>query len=201
MVSARSFCLALTSAALLALGACGGAESGLDPTLGESLPEVEQDGSMVKEFIAICGDIVIDEMAPASALEGFDWEQPVGATMAQMAAIGGFAAEKSEAALSLQVMPVDFPHLQGVNCTISTMDPMTVDMASLDPFESLEGFDGGVRMVGAGRDRTELGRYSGVARDGAVVTINAMRFEDGRFMTLSMSKSKPVDPAGSEDRP
>ncbi|MEQ9317091.1 MAG: hypothetical protein RLN72_14650 [Henriciella sp.] len=197
MVTARSYLLALASAAVFTLSACGGS-SGLTPTLGASAPEVEQDGSLVNEFIAICGDIVINGTAPASAIEGFDWERPVATDMEQMAAMGGYAADKSDGAANLQVIPLDFPHLKGINCMVSALDPMTVDMAALDPLETLDGFLGEVEWVGSGSDRTELGRFSAIAEDGAVVTINVIRFEDGRFMTLSMTRSKPVAASGSE---
>lgn len=196
MVTGRTSLLTLASAAAFALSACGGSP-GPAPTLGASAPEVEQDGSLVAEFIAICGDIVIDSAAPASAVQAFEWERPVATDMEQMAAMGGYAAEKPDGAVTLQVIPLDFPHLQGMSCTISALDPMTVDAAALDPLETLEGFLGGVEWVGSGTDRTELGRFSAVAEDGAVVTINVMRFEDGRFMTLSMTRSKPVAPSGS----
>ncbi|GGB72548.1 hypothetical protein [Henriciella pelagia] len=193
MLATRSPVPALAAGALL-LAACDD-EADLTPTLEAGATDIEQDGSLVSEFVSLCGDIVINGAAPASAAGKFDWDKPVTSDMAQMAAMGGYAADKPEGSVTLQVVPLDFPHLQGITCTVSALDPMTVDTSPLDPLKAIDGFSGEVKWIGSSGDRTELGRFSGVASDGAVVTIHAMRFEDGRYMTLSMSKSRPVDPA------
>jgi len=186
---------ALPALAALAVAGCGTGGSGPAPTLGETPPLLQQDGTLVPEFAAICARIVIGGEDPSSVVSEYGWTVPDGDGAVQLAAMKGFVAEKSQGALSIEIMPLGFPHLEGETCMVTVLDEQMAGMVDASALDDLDGFIGSTETFSADSASLDLGRYSAVARDGAVVTINTTKAQDGRYAHLSMTKTKPVQPA------
>ncbi|WP_084399486.1 hypothetical protein [Henriciella aquimarina] len=188
--------LAMPAIMLAGLPACGAKAGGLEPTISGEVTAPDGAGSVLTEFVKVCAPVVVDDAQPGEVLAANGWEMPSTSEVENMARAGTMAAEKADLFLSAQVTPIDFPHLQGVTCMVNVLDKATVSDVDLSGLEGVNGFIGDTESYGdAG---PELGRWSGVAADGQVITIYAMKVSDGRYLTLSMNKSKPVQPAPND---
>ena len=110
-----------------------------------------------------------------------------------MAAFGGYMSE-SETGEQLQIYTVEFPHVEGVSCQLtSTSVDQQPDFSSL---ANIPGMLGEFTSYGDGIDESQLGRFSGIAPDGYPLTIQLISNADF-FFTLIMTTTRPVRPSES----
>ncbi|MAN74253.1 MAG: hypothetical protein CME85_10890 [Henriciella sp.] len=193
----RSSLICLTAVLLAACESAGG-DGKLTPTLEGGISAPEGASPVLVDFVNVCSSLVLEARDPGVVFTALGWEIPDGTSPEEMAAFGGAVAEKEMTAdmpLMLQLMPMDFPHVDGMTCSVTgygANDIARVDIAGLD---GIEGMMGKVDTYEKDGDSVGLGRWSGVTQDGSVVTIYAMRANRGEVLNLSLNKTKPVEPA------
>lgn len=193
----RSSLICLTAVLLTACGNAGG-NGKLTPTLDGAILAPDGAAPVLTDFVNVCSALVLDGKEPASVFPVLGWEIPDEASTAEMAAFGGVMADKDQAGqmpLSLQLIPMGFPHLEGATCTVSAFGGSDLGSVNIADLDGIEGMAGKVDTFEEDGESVGLGRWSGVAKDGAVVMIYAMKTNRGEFLNLSLTKSKPVEPA------
>jgi len=191
----RSSGLFAASLSALFLSACSGAGDRQSPTL--ELPFVAPEGAptIVTDFIDVCSLSMSDQPAAIKLLSDRGWSSADLDSMAEVAAFGGYMAE-NEAGQTLQIIPVDFPHLQGRTCMLvglAEIDEALPDFSSLD---QIDGLMGGLQSAGLPNRRGSVGRYSGIAPSGHPITIQVITNDD-TFFNANITLMRPVRPTAT----
>ena len=176
--------------AVFALGACGASDR-QTPTL--ELPLVAPDGAqgIVADFIEVCSVAMSDQQGAIALLSERDYVVPDASDLVQMAAMGGHMSEDADGN-TIQIIPIDFPHVNGVTCNVYGI-PLE-EMPDVSAVERIAGLQGTMSAMGFGEDRSKLGRFSGIGPDGYPIAVQVMTSDDS-FFNLSMTTTRPVDPA------
>lgn len=191
----RSVRTALTWSAVfaaLALTACGSSDR-QTPTLDLPLTAPTGADQILTDFIEVCSLSMIDQPAAIRALSQRGWQAPSAGDIQQMAAFGGYASE-FENGEQLQIFPIDFPHVEGKTCLISSTNfEAAPDFA---PLTRISGLLGEITAYGDGSETGRMGRFSGIGPDGYPLTIQVLNNDD-LFFNLSMTVTRPVKPSKS----
>ena len=177
--------------AALAVSACGASDRQA-PTIDLPLTAPEGTNRIVKDFLEICSLSVNDIDTAIEALDRSFWlvDQSANQTVEMM---GGHQSESIRSA-SFQIIPIDFPHADGVTCQVLNPDAETMpDFAELS---NLEGFQGAIEEFGIGPSASRIGRFSAIAPDGYPVTVQLF-VRGERFYNLSMTTMRPRQPSES----
>jgi hypothetical protein len=183
--------LGAVSAALV-LSACGSSDR-QTPSLDLPFTAPAGASKVLTDFIEVCSLSMIDRSAAISALDARGWQAPSAGDIQQMAAFGGYASE-SENGEQLQIISIDFPHVDGVTCLISST--YLDETPDFSPVGEIPGMLGEITSYGDGSDEGQLGRFSGIGPDGYPLTIQVLSNND-LFYNLSMTTTRPVKPSDS----
>ena len=174
------------------LAACGSSDR-QTPSLDLPLSAPAGTATIVADFIEVCSLSLVDQAAAIAALNERGWQAPSADNMLQMAAFGGYASER-ENGEQMQISSIDFPHVEGVTCQLtSTFVDETPDVS---PVARIPGLIGDFKTYGDGSDTGRIGRFSGIGPDGRPVILQTLSTGD-IFFNLSMTTTRPVKPSES----
>ena len=178
-------------ACALALGAC--APGAAKPTTDLPIAAPEGASELVIEFIEICSAALSDSAGIGGLLAERGWQAMPGPDDYDALA-GVLGAEHAALGVSLQVIPLDYPHVKGTGCSIHGYQSDNLSLTSLSGLDQVPGFLGGFKSFGSDSEATHLGRWSAIAPDGEPITITAMLMPDTEFLNLSMNHARRVQP-------
>ena len=178
--------------AALALTACGSSDR-QSPSLDLPLSAPQGVSGVMADFIEVCSLSMTDRTAAISALSERGWQAPSSGDVQQMAAFGGYMSE-SETGEQLQIYTVDFPHVEGVSCQLTST--YFEEMPNFSALAEIPGLLGDFKSFSNSGDESQLGRFSGIAPNGYPLTVQLITNSDF-FYTLIMTTTRPVRPSES----
>ncbi len=181
--------LGAVSAALM-LAACGSPDR-QTPSLDLPLTAPASASGIVADFIEVCSLSMIDQPAAIAALSERGWQPPGADSMQQIAAFGGFASE-GENGEQMQIFSIDYPHVEGVSCQLTSTFIETIP--DFSPMADIPGLIGGFKTYGEGLEQGQLGQFSGIGPNGYPVTVQVLSTGD-IFFNLFMTTTRPVKPS------
>jgi len=179
-------------AAALALAACGSSDR-QTPSLDLPLTAPTGADQILTDFIEVCSLSMVDQPGAIGALNERGWQAPSAGDLQQMAAFGGYASE-FENGEQLQIFPIEFPHVEGKTCLVSSTYFESVP--DFSPLTRIPGLLGDITSYGDDGDSGQIGRFSGIGPDGYPLTIQVLNNDD-LFYNLSMTVTRPAKPSKS----
>lgn len=181
----------LASLAGLALGAC--APGAAKPTTDLPFAAPEGASDLVRDFVEICSSALADPARVGGVLAERGWEVSSLSDDANMM-MGIIGADHPTLNLMLQVIPFDYPHVQGTGCSISGYDFDDIESIDLSGLDNIPGFLGDMRQFGRASSAMKLGRWSAIAPDGEPITMTANLMLESNFLNLNMNHARRVTP-------
>ena len=160
-----------------------------------SLPIAAPAGAsnIVAEFVEVCSAAIKDGIQIGGLLAERGWQVSGGPDDVD-GLVGILGAEHPELDLTLQLIPLDYPHLKGTGCSMSGYNVLNITAADLTGLNDLPGFPGSMRDYGRSPDAMTMGRWSAIAPDGEPITVNATFMADAKFLNLNMNHTRRVQP-------
>jgi hypothetical protein len=183
-------------AAILALGlaGCGAAE----PRIALPLVAAEGADPLVKDFIEICSQAIVDRAAASAAAGQRGWKLEL--VPAALDGIEGMHFTRSDERVGeqqLQLFAFDYPHMHNEACNVFWGGRSTADSVDLGSISKVAGVEG--KFWSVDQERGGRGLWSFVGPSGDPVTINVLSIPNGPVQ-MTMTKLRRTSPGADQSK-
>jgi hypothetical protein len=183
-------------AAILAVGLAGC--NAAEPRVALPLTAPESADPLVKEFVEICSQALVDRAAASAVAGQRGWK--IELTPAALVGLEGMHFSRLDTQIGeqqLQFFTFDYPHMRNEACNVfwgSRSPTDSIDLASISEIAGVEG-----RFWSVNQERGGRGLWSFIGPNGDPVTINASIIPNGPVQ-MTMTVMHRVSPGADQSK-